>query len=206
MAAASSAMSSGGAVVGDQVGPMQQPRCAAGVVRRARRSPPAGRARRPAARPRAARRRGQGRTRSPPARRNRAGCARDPSRCWWCMSAPARRRSAISAVSAIGYSGRFSDTITTRSPAATPAARRCRAQDAAMRPNSPQVMRMPRAVAEHAQHRLVRPGPRQREHHRRQVGPGRIFLHVTSPGRVCVGRNPLTSAPTYLTWMTTAAR
>src|ERR1700722_12678495 len=47
---------------------------------------------------------------------------------------------AIRAVSAMGYSGRFSETMTTRSPDATPAVRRWRAQEAAMRPNSPQVV------------------------------------------------------------------
>jgi hypothetical protein len=49
-------------------------------------------------------------------------------------------RMATNAVSAIGNSGRFSIHSTTRSPAEIPAARRLRAQDAAMRPNAPQVM------------------------------------------------------------------
>ena len=39
---------------------------------------------------------------------------------------------------------------------------------------------MPGAVAEAAQQGLVRPGPGEREHHRRQIWPGRIVLHVTS--------------------------
>ena len=47
---------------------------------------------------------------------------------------------AINATSAMGNSGRFSMHSSTRSPAETPAARNCRAQDAVMRPNSPQVM------------------------------------------------------------------
>jgi len=45
---------------------------------------------------------------------------------------------ASNAVSAIGYSGRFSLTISTRSPTATPACRRPRAAAAASRANSPQ--------------------------------------------------------------------
>ena len=56
---------------------------------------------------------------------------------------------------------------------------------------------VPGAVAECAQQGLVRPGAGQREHHRRQIGPGRIAAPRTSRRRLR-RRNPLTAAPTTL--------
>ena len=64
------------------------------------------------------------------------------SRCAWSATVfvvyagTGTARMAIKAVSAIGYSGRFSAQISTRSPAETPTARSCRAQEAAIRANS----------------------------------------------------------------------
>ena len=57
---------------------------------------------------------------------------------------------------------------------------------------------VPRAVAEAAEQGLVRPGAGEREHHGGQVWPDRILLHTTSRRPFCAGHNPLTYAPTTL--------
>ena len=177
MPAASSAMSSGGAVsAAEQQQPWQQARPAgtpaspAGAVHHHQQVQAAGRA------PRLAQPAGQ--------RADETIAAR----------APQSRRMCAWSVDRVGGVGRHRHgadrhqrglgdrvfragsprTITTRSPAARRPRAGCRAQEAASRPNSPQVMRVPGPSRKARSSRLVRPGAGQAEHHRGQVRPGRI--------------------------------